>query len=293
MIVVSSQSRKKLRQALLKHRQGFALSEADYVKQVLKVALNTYKKCIAAPDGTELTLKRHTLINMLRIAKIDPSSVGIDVVVPGTVEQYGNYDPNDFSDLVGHYFLYRRSFQTGRNIVRGVVEIRIDAEKRCLGFEEYNNYLSDGGMPDDNNYTGEIYINPERNLFGLLAFPDGQLRLMMTQGPVRSGIGPAGSLPRGGIRLRGALLTHGKGKGVWQPTISSIALESLPERSWKQARAQCRTIKPEDAEFTAINLELAYAEDYGTVMTPLMWARTPAPQPVGEPASSTRPAQAR
>ena len=69
MIVVSSQSRKKLRQALLKHRQGFALSEADYVKQVLKVALNTYKKCIAAPDGTELTLKRHTLINMLKIAK--------------------------------------------------------------------------------------------------------------------------------------------------------------------------------------------------------------------------------
>jgi hypothetical protein len=279
MIVLEPPARKRLRQALIKHRQSYPQSEGEYVKSVLKVALNTYKKCIAPPNGDALTLKRHTLIGLLNSAKIEPTTVGIDVVLPSKAEQYGNYDPKDYAFLVGTYYLHRRSFMTALNIVRGVIEIRIDAEKRCLAFEEYNNYISDSGNPDDNRYTGEIFMNSDRSLLGLLATPEGQVRLLMTQSPLRNGPGNAGTLQRAGIRLRGSLLTHGRGKGVWQPTMSAISIESLPERMWQKARAACRTITPDDKEFKDLDREICYAEEYATVTTPLMYAKSRTAQP--------------
>jgi hypothetical protein len=273
MIVLEPPARKRLRQALIKHRQGYAQSEGVYAKTVLKVALNTYKKCIAVPNGEPLGLKRQTLIGVLKAAHIDPTSVGIDVVLPASVEQYGSYDPAEYSFLVGQYFLHRRSFQTGLNIVRGVFEIKIDPQKRCLAFEEFHRYIADGGIADESHYTGEIYMNPDRSLFSMLAITGGQTRLMMTQSPVRNGPGSAGSLPRAGVRLRGAVLTHGLGKGVWQPTVSAVSIESLPERQWKQAKSSCRTIKPDDPEFEALDREISHAENYASVMTPLMYNR--------------------
>jgi hypothetical protein len=280
MIVLEPPARKRLRQALIKHRQGYTQSEGVYAKTILKVALNTYKKCIAVPNGEPLGLKRHTLIGVLKAAHIDPASIGIDVVLPSSVEQYGSYDPGEYAFLVGFYFLHRRSFQTGLNIVRGVFEIRIDPQKRCLVFEEFHRYVADGGIADESQYTGEIYMNPDRSLFSMLAITGGQTRLMMTQSPVRNGAGTAGSLPRAGVRLRGAVLTHGLGKGVWQPTVSAVSIESLPERQWKQARTFCRTIKPDDPEFEGLDREISHAENYASVMTPLMYNRSGALQPV-------------
>ncbi len=278
MISLNTHQRELLRHALLRHRQSYTQSEAIYVRDVLKVALNTYKKCITITDDDEFTLKRRTLTAVLSAANINPASIGVDLVIPSAEEHYGNYDPNNFSYLIGTYFLHRRSFQTGQNIVRGVFEISVNEQKRCLRFEEYNNYLSDGGMHDDSNYIGEVFINEERSLFSMLYTSSGYLRLSMTQAPVRSGSGPAGTLPRGGIKLRGGLFTHGRGKGVWQPTFSAISIESLPERQWKKARDECRTIKPDDPEFEALNRELLYAEDFASVVTPLMFTRPASPK---------------
>jgi hypothetical protein len=285
MIVLEPPVRKRLRLALIKHRQGYTQSEGVYAKTVLKVALNTYKKCIAVPNGEPLGLKRHTLVGVLKAAHIDPASVGIDVVLPSSVEQYGNYDPGEYAFLAGTYFLHRRSFQTGMNIVRGVFEIKIDLEKRCLAFEETHRYIADGGIADESRYTGEIYMNPDRSLYSMLAITGGQTRLMMTQSPVRSVAGSAGSLARASIRLRGAVLTHGLGKGVWQPTVSAVSIESLPERQWKQAKTYCRTIKPDDPEFEALDTEICHAEHYASVMTPLMYSR-PGPRQPGRPAGA-------
>jgi hypothetical protein len=273
MIVLNSHQRELLRHALLRHRQGYTQSEADYVKDVLQVALNTYKKCISAGDTEELSMKRRTLIAILKAAKIEPAAIAVDIVMPASVEQYGNYDPQQFSYLVGTYFLHRRSFSTGHNIVRGVVEISIDEQKRCLRFDEYNDYISDAGMHDDSHYQGDVYMNEERSLYSMFYTSNGYMRLTMTQAPVRSGAGAAGTLQRGGIKWRGGLFTHGKGKGVWQPTYSAFMMESLPERLWKKAREECRTMTPEDPEFEGANRELLFAEDYSCVSTPLMFNR--------------------
>jgi hypothetical protein len=180
--------------------------------------------------------------------------------------------------LVGTYFLHRRSFSTGLNIVRGVVEISIDEQKRCLRFDEYNNYISDAGMHDDSRYQGDVYMNEERSLYSMFYTSNGYMRLSMAQAPVRSGPGAAGTLQRGGIKWRGGLFTHGKGKGVWQPTFSAFMMESLPERLWKKAREECRTMKPDDAEFEPANRELLFAEDYSCVSTPLMFNRATSPK---------------
>jgi hypothetical protein len=278
MIVLNSHQRELLRHALLRHRQGYTHSEADYVKDVLQVALNTYKKCVSVSDSEDLPMKRRTLTAILKATNIPPSTIAVDLVLPSAAEQFGNYDPQQFSYLVGTYFLHRRSFQTGSNIVRGVFEISINEQKRCLSFEEYNDYISDGGMHDDSHYTGDLYMNEERSLYSMFYLSNGYMRLTMTQAPVRSGPGPAGTLPLGGIKLRGGLFTHGRGKGVWQPTFSPVSIVSLPERQWKKAREECRTIKPDDPEFEALNRELVYAEDYAGVVTPLMFNRGNGPK---------------
>jgi hypothetical protein len=273
MIVLSGHQRELLRHALLRHRQGYAHSEADYVRDVLQVALNTYKKCISVAETEELQMKRRTLAAILKAANIDPAAIDVDLVMPSAVEQFGNYEPQHYSYLLGTYFLHRRSFQTGNNIVRGVIQISINEQKRCLQFDEYNDYISDGGMHDDSHYSGELYMNEERSLFSMFYVLNGYLRLTMTQAPVRNSPGAAGTLPRGGIKLRGGLFTHGRGKGVWQPTFSAVSIESLPTALWKKAREECRTIKPDDPEFEALNRELMYAEDYTSVVTPLMFSR--------------------
>ncbi len=271
-IALESAPRAILRHALIKHRLRHELNEAEYVKSVLKIALNTYKKCVAVEDAA-LILKRGTLMSLLKATRLAPVALGLDIEMPSIVEQFGNYDPHNFAYLVGTYFLHRRSFQSANNIVRGVLEIHIDEQKRCLCFEEYNNYLSDGGMPDQNRYTGDIHVDEERSVFSFLALVAGKPRLMTTQGAVWDNIGTAASLDRGGIRLRGALLAHGRGRGVSQPTITAVALESLHNREWKQARTKCRTITPDDAEFALAERELIYAEDLSTVMTPMIHVR--------------------
>ncbi len=271
MIVVPDTARSQLRISLLRHRQGYELSEADYVKKVLRLALNTYKKCIDAP----LRLKRQTLIGLLKITKLTPGEFGLELSLPTASSQYGGYEPSEFKGLVGQYFVHRRSFLTARNIVRGILEIHIDDEKRCLAFEEYQNYIADSGLRDSFSYTGEIYINAARTLFSMVAFREGQCRLMMTQRPEQfsSEISDAAPPKRGATRMRGALLTHGFARNFWQPALSAVALESLPASMWRHARDHCRTIKPDDPEFASIALEIAYAEEHATTMTPLMFTK--------------------
>ena len=197
-------------------------------------------------------------------------------MLPAAAEQYGGYDPADYKHLVGTYYMHRRSFLTARNIVRGVVTISIDDEKRCLAFEEFNDYISDAGIHDQTLYNGQIHINRDRNLFSLHATNDGHHRLLMAQSPYQAkGANP--NLPGWSrIVVRGVLLTHGVARGMWQPTVSAVVMESLPPNMGKNARAQCRTIKPDDPEFAAIGLEIAFAEEHASVMTPLMWVKLPA-----------------
>ena len=45
-ITLAGRPRERFRADLLAHRETFSLSDAEYADRVLKVSLNTYKKCI-------------------------------------------------------------------------------------------------------------------------------------------------------------------------------------------------------------------------------------------------------
>ena len=282
-IVLNEMAWKTLREAVLRHRRGYALTEAAYAAQILDVSINTFKKCVSEPHSDGLSLKEQTLVSLIKVTKVDAGELGIDVEIPGSEPQYGGYDPEQLKEMVGTYFTFRRSFLTARNIVRGFLEIRIDEKKRCLAFEEFNKYVSDAGFDDETNYRGEIYINDTRTLFSLIAFQDGQMRATMTQGVIRAQGEGANPAARGRLRLRGTLLTHGRARGGWQPTVSAVVAESLPQSMWKTARKQTRTILPDDPEFAAAAVEIAYAEEHSCVLTPLMWSRLP---PLQQPTRS-------
>ena len=277
-IVLDEVAWKYLREVVVKHRRTSQMNDAAYAKTILGVSVNTYKKCIAEPNIAGLPLKEQKLLALVKAVKLDPVRLGIDAVEPSFDSQYGGYDPDQFKDLAGSYYVHRRSFLHACNIVRGIVDIRIDEKKRCLAFEEYNNYISDAGFKDETLYKGEIYINETRSLFGLQAVHEGQARLMMLQSIVRAQGALADPNVRGRLRWRGALLTFGRPREAWQPTITAVVLESLPPAQWKSARKQCRTIEPSNPEFATIALEIAHAEEHACIMTPLLWnRRQPAP----------------
>ena len=63
------------------HRATFSLNDAEYADQILKISLNTFKKCVQ-PDGDSLSLKRHTLLSILANAGLNPRSYGLSLALP-------------------------------------------------------------------------------------------------------------------------------------------------------------------------------------------------------------------
>ena len=57
-LVVSPENRERLRRDLLRERHTYALTDAEFAADILKISLNTYKKCIQDGDATPLRLKR-------------------------------------------------------------------------------------------------------------------------------------------------------------------------------------------------------------------------------------------
>jgi hypothetical protein len=247
------------------HRETFSLNDAEYADQVLKISLNTYKKCVQ-PDGSgALTLKRHSFISIFANTALDPRSYGLSISVPSQVSRFGGYKKSEFKFLCGRFFLYRRSFLTARHITRSILEIRESESQECLSFNELHFYTSESGIREELHYHGDIYINQERSILSLPAYSQGQVRLALLQ-PERTG-------PRGKMKMRGALLTFGIPKGYWQPTVSCVFVDGPLEEKRADPRDLCRTLFEGSEEHSALSAELARVEEHGTIMTPLMWAR--------------------
>src|SRR5687768_10812330 len=60
-ITISGSYRKEFAAHLRSHRDSYSLNDADYARNVLRISLNTFKKCIQESDDT-LSLKRQTFI---------------------------------------------------------------------------------------------------------------------------------------------------------------------------------------------------------------------------------------
>src|SRR5262245_54117151 len=90
-ISLPGQHRDRFIADLRAHRETFSISDAQYAEQVLRVSLNTYKKCVRSNGGPPLTLKRHTFIGICTRVGLDPKAYGLSIGMPTQVSPYGGY----------------------------------------------------------------------------------------------------------------------------------------------------------------------------------------------------------
>ena len=270
---LSGHHRDRFMADLRAHRETFSLNDADYADQVLKVSLNTYKKCVERNGSKPLALKRHTFLSIFANTALDPKSYGLSVGVPSQASPFGGYRSQDFPFLCGRFFLYRRSFLTARHITRSILDIRPSERHECLSFHEMQYYTAEVGVREENHYYGDIYMNRERSILSLPAYLEGHVRLTLLQSE-RVGT-------RGKVKMRGAVLTFGNPKGYWQPTVSSIFVDGPIEEKRANAKDLCKTILVGSEEYGPLCAELARVEEHATINTPLMWAKLQAAAELG------------
>ena len=264
LIGLHGRQRARLRRDLQAHRETFSLNDADYAGRVLKISVNTLKKCLQPKSEAVLTLKRQTFVSIFANAGLDPKHYGLSITLPIKGSQYGGYQKANYRFLCGCYFLYRRSFLSARNITRSILEIEMNENRECLSFHELHFYVSDNGVRDEQHYYGDVYLNQERSILSLPAYFEGQVRLTLIHMPQR----PVGKEK---LKMRGAVLAFGVPKGYWQPTVSAVFIEGPVERSNPNLRDLSKTIPGGTEEFTLHSAELSHTEEYATIMTPLMW----------------------
>jgi hypothetical protein len=272
LISLEGRHRERFRKDLQNHREMFSLNDADYASQILKVSLNTLKRCLEPNKKSALALKRSTFINVFAHADMDPKRYGLAASLPTMVSQFGGYQKKEYQFLCGRYFVYRRSFLTAQNINRCVLEVDINATKECLSFHEVQHYVSDSGVRDEQHYSGDIYMNRERSILSLPAHFEGQVRLTLIHIPQV----PAKKEP---LKMRGAVLTFGVPKGFWQPTAGCVFIEGPIATKHGNARDLSATIRPGDDRYDELSAELAHTEEYATIITPLIWHKSRYPAP--------------
>lgn len=266
LIKLTGVQRKRFRDDLAAHRGASPLTDADYAQKVLHVSLNTLKKCFDRAPA--LALKRQTYNSIVSNLGLDPARYGTGPArAAGTPNSFGGYGKTEFGYIAGQYLVHRRSFLTAENITRTVLEINWNEQKGCLSFSEHIRYVSDGGVSQAYEYTGDIYMHPERMLMSMLTVQDGEVRLMVMHTPSRRT-----SSTSGPIRTAGVLLTHGYPKRFYQPIVTAVAVEQLARvRSPQQLLAMSETLKPGTEECKKAAADLKVAEEHSLVLTPLMF----------------------
>src|SRR4051812_18309000 len=107
-ISVAGEARDRFRQDLLAHRRVHALNDLEYATDILKISLNTYKKCIDV-EGASISLSRNTFVRVCTSALLDPSDYGVDISLPHHGAIFGGYSKSEFEFIVGKFAVYRRS----------------------------------------------------------------------------------------------------------------------------------------------------------------------------------------
>ena len=263
-ISVSGRQRVRFRTDLLAHREAFSLNDAEYADQVLKVSLNTYKKCVQVVGHGALALKRHTFVSIFTHTALDPKNYGLSIGVPSQISPFGGYQKDEFSFLCGRFFLYRRTFLTARHVTRSILEIRPSESQECLSFKELHYYTAEVGVREEIRYQGDVYMNQERTILSMPAYSQGQVRLTLLQ--------PERLSSKGKLKMRGAVLAFGNPKGYWQPTVACVFVDGPIQDKRSDPRDLCKTIMDSSEEYAPLSAELARVEEHGTIMTPLMWS---------------------
>lgn len=271
-VVLSGRQRQQFRTALASHRTRSTLTDADYVGTVLRVSLNTFKKCVG--PSPQLTLKRRSFNAIVANAGLDARRFGANEQAPLPPDEYGGYTRAEYGYMIGRYLLHRRSFQNGVDITRAVLDIAWDESRTCLTFKEMRRYKNANGTWQTNDMAGHIYMHPERVLMGMLAIDKGDVRLTLLHIPSRHAYGTN----LGTMRTSGVLLTHGYPKRFFQPVISAVTIEAVePSKRTVSPNVLCAPVVRGSTEYDAIAEDLKVAEEHAVVLTPLMWRAATAP----------------
>ncbi|WNJ88283.1 transcriptional regulator [Bosea sp. 685] len=240
--------------------QGRIVSESSLTTRV-----NAARKAVGDSGEEQRVIRTVPRKGFRFVAEVSEDGTAIVSDVP---LRYGGYSRSDYAYIVGRYFCHRRSFLTGRNITRSLLDIRWNDAVQALSFVEQVRYVSDAGVEQVVRAEGEIYMHLDRALMTLLAIDEGEVRVTMLNVPERR------STP-GSRRLRGVLLTHGYPKSFYQPVVSAVTIELVPAEGEEGAEQRTGTIEPSDPDFARLDRDIRQAEENAVVMTPLL-ARMPA-----------------
>lgn len=252
----------QFRKDILKVRARHDGPDQDFVTRVLKVSLNTYKKCIA-PGEAPLRLKRQTLTIICRNAGLQPTDYDLPIALPRTAGPQGGYTREDFGFVAGRYVQYRRSLLTGMTVNRSLLTIDWSDTRGSLVFTEKLSSRSDRGVQQSITYQGDVYIHPERVLMSLLSIRDGEVRLSLVHTPSRKASPGDPNLGK----LRGVQLTHAFPRGTFQPAVTPLYAEEIRGRA---PAPPLGTLQPDDPDHRRAMDELRRVEQDSIVLTPLL-----------------------
>ena len=244
-ISLSARQRVRFRTDLLAHREAFSLNDAEYADQVLKVSLNTYKKCVQLSANKSLALKRHTL--RLHLHPLSPGSEKLWSFHRRSRVRYRHSADTkrmNFASFVVAFFSLGARFLTARQVTRSLLEIRPSESQECLSFNELHYYTAEVGVREEIRYHGDVYMNQERTILSMPAYLQGQVRAH----PPAAGTAEQ----QGKDQDAGAVLAFGNPKGYWQPTVSCVFVDGPIEDKRTNPRDLCKTIVDGSEEHTAL-----------------------------------------
>jgi hypothetical protein len=263
-VTLAGQQRAQLRTDLLSHRAKSSLNDADCVRTVLRISLDTFENCIG--PGARLCLNQRTFNNIVANAGLDPGRLGSRIAAPALPTDHGGYTKADFGYMAGRYLPYRRSFQNGLDISRAVLDIAWSESRSCLVFKEMRRYKTEAGVWRSNDFEGSIFMRAERVLMSLLVIENGVVRLTLLHIPLRHVYGTS----LGAIRTSGVVLTHGYPKRFLQPVISAVTIEAVePSKRSMSPNSLCAVSTKDMPEYAAAAEQLRIAEEHAVVMTPV------------------------
>lgn len=166
---------------------------------------------------------------------------------------HGGYTLENFSDYVGHYFVYRRSQRFPNNILRSIFDVAWDKRRQCLVFEEHQRYHSAETHSDiDNSQSGDVFYS---NTIGLLHFVSqfrGAVRLM-TVSKFRLN-------NPDDLTMHGIVLTQAKMPFHYQPFAAAIIFQKTKKLSGDTLTHGAKLFRPAASEHKQINLDLIEVE---------------------------------
>jgi hypothetical protein len=266
-VILSGETRSRLRTVLSEHRARSIMTDADYCEDMLRVSLNTFKKCIGSEP--HLSLKRHTLTGLLaRIGTSLPELEHAAATTPVNVD-YGGYTRESHGYLEGRYMVFRRHFSRPENITRAVLDIAWDTTASALRWSELRRFRSEAtGEMVANDMHGHVTMHQERILMGLLCVDRGDARLTLLHVPPRH----AFASKLGFSESLGVVVTHGYPKRFFQPVVSPIAIKSVEaKKRHAPPETLCKILTPGTTEFETANRHLCIAEEQSCEMTSLTW----------------------